>query len=375
MQTGQVPLLNEIFVSVPDPRSARQTRYSLSELLTVAVCAVLCGADDFVDIALWGRSKLDWLRGFVKLEQGVPSHDTFARVFGMIDPQAFEAAFLRWVGAVVPALAPGSVVALDGKTSRRTKSKDVGPLHMVSAFLAGMGLVLGQRATEAKSNEITAIPELLATLALEGTIVTIDAMGTQTEIARAIRKRGADYVLCVKDNHPTLVDSILLTLVGVDTPVAPVSCFEEHDKPGRHGRTEIRRCWAYQEVSQLYKADQWADLRTFAVVERTRTVDGKTSVERQLYISSLPPDAKQIAHAVRSHWEVENRLHWCLDVQLKDDQSRARSGYAAHNLAVVRHIVLNLLRLHAARKISIKSKRLLACSDDAFRAELLGFMP
>jgi predicted transposase YbfD/YdcC len=296
-------------------------------------------------------------------------------VFGLLDPQAFEAAFLRWVGAVVPVLAPGSVVAVDGKTSRRTKGKDIGPLHMVSAFVAGLGLVLGQRATEEKSNEITAIPELLATLAFEGTIVTIDAMGTQTEIARTIRKRGADYVLCVKDNHPKLVDSILLVLAGAAGPIEAATHFEERDKPGRHGRTEIRRCWAYDAVSHLYKAEQWEGLKSFAVVERTRTVAGKTSVERQLYISSLPADAKQLAGAVRSHWEIENRLHWCLDVQLKDDQSRARSGYAAHNLAVVRHIVLNLLRLNTSRKASIKSKRLLACSDDAFRAELLGLMP
>jgi predicted transposase YbfD/YdcC len=189
-----------------------------------------------------------------------------------------------------------------------------------------------------------------------------------------IRKREADYVLCVKDNHPKLVDSILLALAGATGPVAPSSQFEERDKPGRHGRTEIRRCWAYDAVSHLYKAEQWADLKSFAVVERSRTVDGKTSVERQYYISSLPANAETIARAVRSHWEVENRLHWCLDVQLKDDQSRVRSGYAAHNLAVVRHIVMNLLRLNTSRKASIKSKRLMACSNDDFRAELLGVM-
>lgn len=374
MQTGQIPLLKDVFVSVPDPRSARQTRHNLSELLAVAVCAVLCGADDFVDIALWGRAKLAWLRRFLTLEAGIPSHDTFARVFGLLDAQAFEAAFLRWVGAVVPVLAPGNVVAIDGKTSRRTKGKDSAALHMVSAFAAGMGLVLGQRATEEKSNEITAIPELLAALALEGTIVTIDAMGTQTEIARAIRKRGADYVLCVKDNHPKLVESILLMLAGVAGPIEPVSFFEEADKPGRHGRTEMRRCWAYEAVDYLYKHEQWEGLCSLAVLERTRTLKGKTSVERQYYISSLPADAKRLAGGVRSHWEVENRLHWCLDVQFKDDQSRARSGYAAHNLAVVRHIVLNLLRLNSSRKASIKSKRLLACLDDDFRSELLGFM-
>lgn len=304
--TRQVPRLQEIFVSIPDARNGRQRRHSLSELLTIAVCAVLSGIDDFVDIEIWGNGKLEWLRSFLKLEHGIPSHDTFARVFGMIDPQSFEAAFVRWVGEIVATLAPGSVVSLDGKTSRRTKSKDRAPLHMVSAFAAGMGVVLGQRATDEKSNEITAIPELLATLALEGTIVTIDAMGTQTEIARMIQQRGADYILPVKDNHPKLVDSIMFSLVGEMGEIDPVSYFEEHDKPGRHGRTETRRCWAYDAVSQLYKAEQWAGLQSFSVVERVRTIDGETSVECQLYISSLPANAEQIAKAVRSHWHIES---------------------------------------------------------------------
>ena len=373
MKTGQLMPVSEVFVSVPDPRSKRQARHDLSELLTVAVCAVLCGANDFVDVALWGKSNLAWLRKFLKLKAGAPSHDTFCRVLAMIDPAAFEAAFLRWVGVLVPALAPGSVVAIDGKTSRRSGGKDTsGPLHMVSAFAAGMGLVLGQRATDQKSNEITAIPELLAMLALEGTIVTIDAMGTQAAIARTIRSRGADYVLCVKDNHPTLTDSILLTLARVAGKIAPASHVEEQTKG--HGRVEVRRCWAYDAVSQLYKSEQWAGLQSFALVERERTVDGKTSIERHYYISSLPADAARIAQAVRSHWAVENQLHWSLDVQFNDDQSRVRRGYAANNFVVLRHIVLNLLRHNTTRKASIKSKRLLACMEDEFREQLLGFV-
>jgi predicted transposase YbfD/YdcC len=291
--------MSEVFVSLPDPRSKRHAKHDLSELLTVAVCAVLCGADDFVDVALWGKSNLKWLRKFLKLKAGVPSHDTFCRVVATIDPEAFEAAFLRWVGVLVPALAPGSVVSVDGKTSRRTGGKDTGgPLHMVSAFAAGMAMVLGQLATDQKSNEITAIPELLAMLALEGTIVTIDAMGTQTAIARTIRNRGADYVLCVKDNHPKLSESILLTLAGAGE-IDPASHFEEQIKG--HGRLETRRCWAFDAVSQLHKAEQWAGLQSFAVIERERTVDGKTSRERHYYISSLPADAAKIAHAIRNH--------------------------------------------------------------------------
>ncbi|MDX9838918.1 MAG: ISAs1 family transposase [Azoarcus sp.] len=375
MKAGNVMPLTQVFVSVSDPRSARHARHDLAELLTVAVCAVLTGVDDFVDIELWAEAKIDWLRGFMKLEHGIPSHDTIGRVFGMLAPDEFESAFRRWVGMVVPALAEDTVVAIDGKTSRRTGNKSktpANPLHMVSAFAAGMGVVLGQTATAEKSNEITAIPELLAKLALEGCIVTIDAMGTQTKIARTIRERGAHYVLCVKDNHPKLRDSIMFAGIDPRGSLAPSSTHETKN-PG-HGRTEVRRCWAYDAIDRLYNAEDWKDVASFAVVERVRTVGDRTSTERAYYISSLPADAERIARAVRSHWEVENRLHWCLDVQFNEDQSRVRSGYAANNLAIVRHIVVNLLRLNTTRKASIKSKRMLAASVDEFRAELLGVM-
>lgn len=363
----------EVFVAIGDPRSARQVRHNLAELLTVAVCAVLCGADDFTDIEAWGKEKLAWLRGFMVLGRGIPSHDTFERVFEALDPRQFEAAFRRWVGIIIPVLAPGTVIPIDGKTSRRTTSKvDNTPLHMVSAFVAGMGVVLGQQATAEKSNEITAIPELLMTLAIEGCIVTIDAMGTQTAIARTIVSRGADYVLSVKDNHPKLVDSIVLAQAGVGGPLPVAACHEIATKG--HGRTELRRCWAYSCVDRLYQHEQWEGIQSFAIVERCRTVRGHTTTERAYYISSLPADAERIAQAVRSHWQIENRLHWCLDVQFNEDQSRVRAGYAANNLAVVRHIVMNLLRLNTRRKGSIKTKRLLAATSDQFRAELIGVM-
>jgi len=363
----------QVFVAICDPRSRRQVRHDLAELLTVAVCAVLCGADDFIDVEAWGKEKLAWLRGFMVLERGIPSHDTFERVFAMLDPQHFEAAFRRWMGIVIPALGADTVVAVDGKTSRRTTSKLKNtPLHMVSAFVAGMGVVLGQRATAEKSNEITAIPELLTMLAIEGCIVTIDAMGTQTAIARTIVSRGADYVLCVKDNHPKLAESILLAQAGVGGPL-PAPSYHETTTRG-HGRTELRRCWAYDCVERLYKHEQWEGLTSFAIVERVRTTGDRTSTERCYYINSLPADAERIARAARSHWEVENRLHWCLDVQFNEDQSRVRTGHAANNLAVVRHIVMNLIRLNSTRKGSIKTKRLLAATSDQFRAELLGFM-
>lgn len=367
--------LTQVFASISDPRSARHTRHDLAELLTVTVCAVLSGVDDFVDIELWAQAKIGWLRSFMKLEHGIPSHDTIGRVFGLIAPDEFESAFRCWVGMVVPALAGDTVVAIDGKTSRRTGAKskaDVSPLHLVSAFAAGMGVVLGQTATAAKSNEITAIPELLAKLAIEGCVVTIDAIGTQTKIARTIRERGAHYVLCVKENHPNLYDSILFADIDAQGPLTPSSMHEATIQD--HGRTEVRRCRAYAATERLYKCGNWKDLASFAIVERIRTVANHTSTERVFYISSLPADAERIARAVRSHWEIENRLHWCLDVQFSEDQSRVRSGYAAHNLAIVRHIVMNLLRLNTTRKASIKSKRMLAATIDEFRAELLGVM-
>lgn len=369
--------LTQVFVSISDPRSPRHKRHDLSELLTVAVCAVLSGVDDFVDIELWGQAKIEWLRGFMKLEHGIASHDTVGRVFGMIAPEEFEAAFRRWVGMVVPALAQDTVVAIDGKTSRRSGSKaNAGgsPLHMVSAFAADMGVVLGQTATAEKSNEMSAIPELLTKLALEGCVVTIDAVGTQTKIARTIRERGAHYVLCVKDNHPKLLDSIMFARIDARDPLTPTSTHEDKTTTPGHGRIEVRHCWAFGAIDRIYQGEDWKDVASFAVVERVRTVGDRTSTERAYYISSLPPDAARIARAVRSHWEVENRLHGCLDVQFNDDQSRVRSGYAANNLAIVGHIVMNLLRLNTTRKASIKSKRMLAASTDEFRAELLAVM-
>lgn len=372
METGKVAAMVEVFEGLEDWRNAQQTRHRLSELLTVAVCAVLSGADDFEEISQWGRAKLDWLRGFLKLDYGVASPDTFERVFALLDPHQFERVFRGWVGAVIPALAHGQVIAIDGKTSRRTTSKAAAaPLHMVSAFAAEVGIVLGQTATAEKSNEITAIPELLATLDIADCIVTIDAMGTQTAIARQIREQGGHYVLCVKDNQPKLLDSILLAHAGVGGALAAASTSKTSSRG--HGREEVRRCEAFDVGERLYKSEQWRDIKSFAVVERIRTVGGKRTEERRHYISSLPPEADKIAHAVRSHWEVENRLHWCLDVQFNDDYARARTGHVAHNLALVRHIALNLIRLDSSRKTSIKTKRLLAATSDEFRAELLGF--
>lgn len=376
METESKLRLADVFVSITDPRQAGKVEHDLVELLVVAVNAVLVGADTFVEIELWAKEKLDWLRGYLQLEAGIPSHDTFGRLFSVINPDEFEAAFRRWVGAILPSLGADAVVAIDGKTSRRSSNKvDATPLHLVSAFAAGAGLVLGQRATAEKSNEKTAIPELLATLALDGCIVTIDAMGTQANIAQAIRDHGADYILAVKDNQPTLAASVRDFFVQFQaapghTPHAVTETVEKD-----HGRLETRRCYAFAQLDCLAKPEQWPDLKSFAVIESERCINGKTSLERRFYISSLPADAQRLARAVRAHWAVENSLHWCMDVVFADDQMRARTGHAAHNLAVLRHITLNLIRLDPfPRKGGIKARRLIAATSDRYRAQLLGLV-
>lgn len=373
METEGKLRLAEVFVSVTDPRQAGKVEHDLVKLLVVAVNAVLVGADTFVEIELWAKEKLDWLRGYLPLAAGIPSHDTFGRLFGLIDPEEFEAAFRRWVGAVLPTLGTEAVVAIDGKTSRRTGKVGATPLHLVSAFAAGAGLVLGQRATAVKSNEKTAIPELLATLALEGCIVTIDAMGTQANIAQAIRDRGADYILAVKDNQPTLADAMrdFFTLFKLAPDKTPHTMAETVEKD--HGRLETRRCYAFDQLACLHRPEQWPDLQSFAVIESQRCVSGKTSTEQRFYLSSLAPDAARLGQAIRAHWSVENRLHWCMDVAFADDQMRARTGHAAHNLAVLKHITLNLIRLDPTpRKGGIKARRLIAATSDLYRAQLLG---
>lgn len=375
MATGNQLRLADVFVTITDPRQAGKVEHDLVDLLVVAVNGVLVGADTFVEIELWAKERVDWLRGYLRLENGIPSHDTFGRLFGLIDPDEFEAAFRRWVGAILPALGPDAVVAIDGKTSRRSGKVDATPLHLVSAFAAGAGLVLGQRATAEKSNEKTAIPELLATLALDGCIVTIDAMGTQATIAQAIRDRGAEYILAVKDNHPTLADSmrdfyVQFKAIPERTPHGVAETVEKD-----HGRLETRRCFAFDHLDCLAKPEQWPDLKSFAVIESERCINGKTSFEQRFYISSLPADAGRLAKAVRAHWAVENSLHWCMDVAFADDQMRARTGHAAHNLAVLKHITLNLIRLDPVkRKGGIKARRLIAATSDLYRAQLLGLV-
>ena len=370
---GQKLPLVEAFADLPDPRVVGRSKHDLVEMLVIAVCGLVCGVDDFVGIQLWAEERIDWLRRYLPLENGIPSHDTFGRLFGLLDQEALEKSFRCWVGHVLPALAEGTVVAVDGKASRRSRQAGQQALHLVSAFATQARLILGQEACAEKTNELSAIPVLLEALMLKGVIVTLDAMGTHSNIARLIRDKDADYVLAVKDNQARLAESIttFFEIGQAESWKHTPYTFEESVEKD-HGRHEVRRCWAFDQLPCLSNPEQWPDLKMFGVIESERTINGKTSVERRLYIGSIPANASTLANAVRAHWGIENRVHWCLDVALNDDQMRARMGNAGANLAIIRRLALNLFHLDASRKGGIRNRRILAASSDSYRATLLG---
>lgn len=375
--------ISEHFATLTDPRAERGKEHLLLDILTITLCAVVCGADDWVAVATFGRAKKGWLRTFLALPHGIPSHDTFGRVFRLLNPDELRRCFLAWVQAVVGAAGtsgatgePGAaVVAVDGKTVRRSHNRRTGTsaLHLVSAWATEHGLVLGQVATDAKSNEITAIPALLKLLALEGATVTIDAMGCQTAIAAQLVEQGADYVLALKDNHPTVHDRVRLafrdadTAAGTTLPLAEVVPHTTVEKG--HGRIERRRCRALGDPDYLAYIDperRWPGLRSVVCIESTRRCDATVSTEVRYYLSSLPPDAPRLQRVIRSHWGIENRLHWVLDLAFDEDRSRVRTDHAPENLAIIRHIALNLLRGDPSRRIGVKNSRLKAALDEDY---------
>ena len=366
--------LLEHFASVPDPRIERHRWHKLSDILVIAVCAVLSGAESYPAIEDFGSEREGWLSQFLELPAGIPSHDTFNRVLRLLDPVELQSCFLRWMQAVAE-VTDGEVVAIDGKALRRSFGKGTAKraIHMVSAWATANGVVLGQRKVDTKSNEITAIPALLALLALKGCIVTIDAMGCQRAIAQKIVEQGADYVLALKGNQPTLEQAVKhFFLTGPEAEAHwSQSDYHEHTEHG-HGRVETRRAWISADLDAELRAAAWPGLQSIGLVEATRTVGEKTAVEQRFYLSSLPPQAGEFAQAVRKHWGIENQLHWTLDVTFREDQSRLRTGYGAENFAVLRHIALNLLRQEPSAK-SLPRKRLAcALNPDYLLKVLLG---
>jgi predicted transposase YbfD/YdcC len=367
------PSIGQHFEKLDDPRSKRGRRHLLTDLFLITLCAVICGADNWVSIAMFGKAKRKWFKTFLELPHGIPSHYTFERVFSALDPESLERCFMEWIRALNQS--GKTLVAIDGKTIRGSldKAANKAAIHMVSAFASANGLVLGQIATEAKSNEITAIPKLLDLLDLEGATVTIDAEGCQKTIARKIIDRGAGYVLALKANHATLHDEVKLFLDDAITHDFKGVAHDFHqDVTGDHGRIETRRVWCTPDVDWCQDRQEWAGLGSFVAVECERIVGEKTSCERRYFISSLDgKDAKAVAEAVRSHWGIENNLHWHLDVAFREDSSRVRTGHGAENLSRIRRIALNLLKREHTEKASIANKRLLAGWDHDYLLRLI----
>ena len=372
MKNNQPGSIENHFSNITDPRDLNK-RHKFIDIITIAICAVVCGANSWEYIQVFGQSKLDWFKDFLQLPHGVPSHDTFGRVFAQIDPGEFQQSFMSWVQAICQ-LSHGQVIAVDGKTLRRSHDKSNGKsaIHMVSAWACANGIVLGQVKTDEKSNEIAAIPELIKTLEIEGCIVTIDAMGCQKNIAKAITDRGADYVLALKENQSTLHDNVELFFQDYLNSATNQPDFDFYQSTdGDHGRIEIRKYWTTSDINWLQGKESWTNINTIGMVQRERHVGENISIETSYYISSIESDAKRFGHAVRSHWGIENSLHWVLDVSFREDDSRIRKGNAPQNFAVLRHMALNLLKKETSLKKSVKSKQLRAGWDNDYLAKVL----
>jgi predicted transposase YbfD/YdcC len=375
MNSASGTSLIEHLRQVPDPRVQRSRRHELMDILAIALCATIGGADDWVQVVQFAQAKKAWFATFLELPNGIASHDTFARVFQLLDSKALQQVCIQWLQGIAGKVQ--GVVAIDGKTLRGSRDGERAPLHLVSAWACANSMLLGQVQTDKKSNEITAIPELLQLLSIQGCIVTIDAMGCQKSITQDIVAVQADYVLTLKSNHPYLhrqVASWFKKCLDSGFAEQAHSYCVHHAQGNNHGRVESREHWLIVVPEYLKRATKyWTNLQTLAMVRRTRQLDGQSSEEIHYYISSLPLSAgvATVAHAVRSHWAVENQLHWSLDVSFGEDACRVRKDEAPVNLACLRRVSLNLLKAETGLKVGIKSKRSRAGWDEAYMAKVL----
>jgi predicted transposase YbfD/YdcC len=366
------PLLTH-FQALADPRLERSRLHDLLDIVAITICAVICGADSWVDVQKYGEAKQDWLAGFLRPPNGIPSHDTFGRFFAALAPGQFQACFAAWVAEVAEALGLKHV-AIDGKTLRRSHDRKKGQaaLHLVSAWAVQSHLSLGQEAVDQKSNEITAIPKLLELLDLEGALVTIDAIGCQKAIAEQVTRQGGDYVLTVKENQPTLYEQVeQLDEAAMEKEYAGIDSSGEQEEG--HGRQEFRACWVLTDLEELQEKSKWPGLQCVIVVVRDRTEGEKNSCVKHYYISSRKLSAEQFLKVIRGHWGIENTLHWVLDVAFDEDGSRVRKDHAPENFALLRRMAVSMLKAEDS-KGSIRGKRLIAGWDNDFLEKiLLGF--
>jgi predicted transposase YbfD/YdcC len=368
--------ITEHFADIDDPRYQHSPPHLLIDMITIAICGVICGADDWVAIEEFGRAKQGWFKTFLRLPHGIPSHDTFGQIFAQLDPEQFRESFIKWVAAISD-LTAGEIVPIDGKTLRRSHDKRLGKkaIHMISAWASQNRLVLGQWKVDDKSNEITAIPELLRRLALKGCIVTLDAMGCQTDIAAQIISQEADYVLALKDNQKHLHQEVQrLFSDALADPAATIPYQFDQTVDKDHGRIEIRRCWTIEApdyIAYLDPQQRWPGLQAVVRIEAERRIGSETSRDIRHYLTSLAGDPLQLNRVIRTHWHIENKLHWVLDVAFREDECRVRQGYAAENLAVLRHIALNLLKQEPSAKIGVRNKRLKAGWDNDYLLNVL----
>jgi len=364
------------FGTIPEPRLERTRLYELPEILFIAICAIICGAESWEDVADFGRDQEAWLRTVLPLPNGIPSHDTFRRVFGLINAVAFQKSFISWVQAV-SRLTQGQVIAVDGKKPRGSQDKGIGKgaIDMVSAWATGNQLVLGQVKVDDKSNEITAMPELLRMLVITGCIVTTDALGCQVEVAQTCVDQHADYVLALKENQGNLHQDVKMLFADLETSQYQAYPNDyAHSFDNTHGRAEQRQCWTIADpeiLQQLRGANRWPNLSCVAQVRRTYQDGSEQKREDRFFISSLSGQGQQLLGAVRSHWGVENNLHWVLDIAFREDDCRVRKDQGPQNFAVLRHIALNLLKAEKTSKRSIKSKRLQAAWKTDYREKVL----